>query len=288
MTESAPAAEDWSPSPHQLVLAGARRRLDRRRRLMSTVVTLVVLGAVVAGVLVSPGWPRVRDYFLSWHQARGSFHSITVGFWVNIRIFLIAEPSVLILGAAVAVVRQSKTPWLAPLRLLAVVYADLLRGVPSLLVLAVVAVGVPALQLEGVPSSPFWLATVALVLCYTAYVSEVLRAGILAIHPTQRASADALGLSSGQTLFHVVLPQAVRRVVPPLMNDLVSLQKDTSLVSTVGVWDAMNAANDWQSYQFNGTSLVVASLYFLVIAVPLTRLTDWLLMRQIRREQGAL
>jgi len=114
----------------------------------------------------------------------------------------------------------------------------------------------------------------------------VLRAGILSVHPTQWSSAEALGLSRTQAMWRVVFPQAVRRAVPPLMNDLVSLQKDTALISVLGVWEAMRAASDWQGYHFNGTPLLVAAMYFLLVAVPLTRLTDWLMLRQIRREQG--
>ncbi len=280
------AEPDYAPSAHQLARAEVARRLQARQRLIATAVTVVVFGAVVAVILASPGWTVFRHYFLSWENFRGSFHSVSVGFWMNIRIFLVAEPCVLILATLVAVTRQSTSPWLAPLRLVAVVYTDLLRGIPTILVITIIGVGVPALQLVGVTTSLFWLGTTSLVLCYGAYVAEVLRAGILSIHPTQRASADALGLTSFQAMAHVILPQAVRRVVPPLMNDLVSLQKDTALISVLGVWEAMRAASDWQGYHFNGTPLFVTALYFLVVAVPLTRLTDWLMMRQIRREQG--
>lgn len=279
-------ATSWAPSARQLERESVARGLRVRRRLLASIVTVVVLAAVVAGIVSSPGWDRVREYFFSWPDARDSFSSISTGFWINIRIFLVAEPCVLVLGTLVAVTRQTITPWLAPLRLVAVIYTDLLRGVPTILVVGLCGIGIPALNLTGVTTSLFWLTTLALVLCYGAYVAEVVRSGILSIHPTQRASAEALALSRSQTMRYVVLPQAVRRVVPPLMNDLVSLQKDTALISAVGVFEALRAAQDYQGYHFNGTSVLVAAAYFLVVAVPLTRLTDWLMVRAIRREQG--
>lgn len=279
-------ADAWVPSARQRERDAVARRQHVRRRLLAFAVTVVVLAAVVAGIVGSPGWDRVREYFFSWPDARDSFSSIGKGFWINIRIFLVAEPCVLVLGTLVAVARQTVTPWLAPLRLAAVVYTDLLRGVPTILVVVLCGIGLPALNLTGITTSLFWLTALALVLSYGAYVAEVIRAGILSIHPTQRASAEALALSRSQTMRYVVLPQALRRVVPPLMNDLVSLQKDTALISAVGVFEALRAAQDYQGYHFNGTPLVVAAAYFLVIAVPLTRLTDWLMLRAIRREQS--
>jgi len=284
-----PAAADqagWVKSERQREREAVAARQRLIRGLIATAVTVVVGAAVVTGLLLAPGWDRVQEYFLSWPDARDSFGAIGEGFLINIGIFLVAEPCVLVLGTLVAVTRQTVSPWLAPLRLLAVVYTDLLRGVPTILVVALCAIGIPALNLAGVTTSLFWLTTLALVLCYGAYVAEVIRAGILGVHPTQRASAEALALSRSQTMRHVVLPQAFRRVVPPLMNDLVSLQKDTALISAVGVFEALRAAQDYQGYHFNGTSVLVAAGYFLVVAVPLTRLTDWLLRREIRREHG--
>ena len=286
MSDLVSTESSWTPSARQLERERVARGLRLRRALLATVVTIAALGAVLAVFVTSPGWPAFRGYFLSWPDFTGAFSSVSRGFWFNIRVFLVAEPCVLVLGALVAVCRQSRSPWLAPLRAVAVVYTDLLRGVPSILVVYLVGVGGPALQLTGVPTSLFWLGTIALTLSYGAYVAEVLRAGILSVHPTQWSSAEALGLSRTQTMWRVIFPQAVRRSVPPLMNDLVSLQKDTALLSVLGVWEAMRAASDWQGYHFNGTAMLVTAMYFLLVAVPLTRLTDWLMLRQIRREQG--
>ncbi|MFT4084182.1 MAG: amino acid ABC transporter permease [Nocardioides sp.] len=281
-------AEAWTPSARQLERARVARGMRVRRALLATAVTVVVFGVVLAVFLTSPGWSAFREYFLSTKDFTGSFSSVSKGFWMNIRIFLVTEPCVLVLASLVAMCRQSRSPWLAPLRIVSVVYTDLFRGVPSILVIVLIGVGVPALELNGVTTSLFWLTSVALTLCYGAYVAEVLRAGILAVHPTQWSSAEALGLSRTQAMWRVIFPQAIRRAVPPLMNDLVSLQKDTALISVVGVWEAMRAASDWQGYHFNGTPLLVAATYFLIVAVPLTRLTDWLMLRQIRREQGRI
>lgn len=209
-----------------------------------------------------------------------------VGFWINVRMFLIAEVAILVLAMLVAVVRQSTTPWLAPARLVAIAYTDLFRGLPTLLVVIICATGIPALQLTGFTNDPFWLCTMALVLCYGAYVAEVLRAGILSIHPTQIASAEALALTRAQAIRYVVMPQAIRRVIPPLVNDFLSLQKDTALVSTVGVFEVLRTSTDFQGYHFNGTSLLVAGAFFLIVTIPVARFGDWVMLRQIRKEQG--
>lgn len=276
----------WQPSEHQRARARIVRRRHRRQALIALVATVVVFVAVGAVIGTSAGWPAFRAYFLSWHDAKGSFRAIAQGFWVNVRLFLIAEPLILIVAIAVAVVRQTKSPLLMPLRILAVVYTDLFRGVPTLLVVFVCALGIPALQLSGVTNSLFWLTDAALVLSYGAYVAEVIRAGILSIHPTQWASAEALALSRTQAMRHVVLPQAIRRVIPPIINDFVSLQKDTALVSAVGVEEALRAATDYGSYHFNYTPLLVAGAFFVVSTVPIARFTDWLMLRQMRKEYG--
>jgi polar amino acid transport system permease protein len=277
---------DWSPSPRQLERQRVRRRADARSRLVAGTATLVLVVLLVVGLTSSPGWPRVRETFLSWPEARASFPAIASAFWVNVRMFLVAEPLILVLGVLVAAARTTVAPALFPLRLVAVVYTDLFRGVPTLLVVFLVAFGLPALQLQGVTTSLFWLGTTALVLSYGAYVAEVFRSGIDSVHPSQVASAQALGLSHGQSLRHVVVPQAVRRVVPPLLNDFVSLQKDTALVASVGLVEALRQAQVYSSYHFNFASYLVAAAFFVALTIPLARLTDWLGRRYARRERA--
>ncbi|WP_293781344.1 amino acid ABC transporter permease [uncultured Aeromicrobium sp.] len=196
------------------------------------------------------------------------------------------ELLVLALALLVAVVRVVPSPALTPLKILAALYTDIFRGIPTLLVVLLVGFGVPALNLTGLPTSLFWLGVIALTLSYGAYVAEVLRAGLVSIHPTQWASGRALGMSYGQTLRHIVLPQAVRRVAPPLINDFVSLQKDTALLSTIGLVEALRAAQVYSADTFNFTSLCVAALFFIVVTIPLARFTDWLTIRSLRRENG--
>ena len=169
---------------------------------------------------------------------------------------------------------------------MAVVYTDLFRGMPTILVVFVFAFGIPALELQGITTSFFWLGIAALVLSYGAYVAEVIRSGIESIHPSQVASAEALGLSRTQTMRFVVLPQGIRRVVPPLLNDFVSLQKDTALVGTVGVFEALYVAADYGNYNFNFTPYLVTAAFFVALTVPLARLTDWLGRRAMQRERG--
>ncbi len=276
----------WEPSPRELERRAVRRSLRRRGVLIAVSITVVVMTALVLLVVTSPGWPRVQETFLSWDDAKAAFPAIAKGFWINVKMFLVAEPIILVVGVLVALTRNSVSPWLTPARILAVVYTDVFRGLPTLLVVFVMCLGVPALELTGVPTNLAVLGTFALILCYGAYVAEVIRAGIDSIHPSQVASADALGLSRAQTTRHVVLPQAIRRVMPPLLNDFVSLQKDTSLVASVGVFESLLAANDYGNFNFNFTPLLVAGLFFLALTIPLARLTDWLGHRALVRERG--
>ncbi len=280
------AAAPWSPSPRQVARDQLRQRLRRRSATIATVATVVVLGVLAWVVTSSPGWPRVQETFFSWEHAKASFPAVIEAFGLNVASFLIAEPVILVLGALVAVVRSTTAAALYPLRLLAVLYTDLFRGVPTLLVVVLCGIGLPALQLQGVTTNTFWLGTFALVLSYGAYVAEVYRAGIESVHPSQVASADALGLSHGQAMRYVVLPQAVRRVVPPLLNDFVSLQKDTALLSTIFVWEALFAAQDYAAYNFNYTPIVVVAVLFVALTIPLARFTDWMGRRMMRRERA--
>ena len=288
MTEPSTASA-WTPSPREQERQALRGRLRRRSVTIASVATALVLGGLAAGLLTSPGWPAVQTTFFSLEDARGALPSITKGFVLNVQLFLLAEPLILVVALALALARQARAPWLTPIRLLAVAYIDFFRGVPTILVVVLFAFGMPALELQGVPNSLFFWALMALVVSYSAYVAEVFRAGIESIHPSQLASADALGLSRAQAMRHVVVPQAVRRVVPPLLNDFISLTKDTALVSSVALFDSLFSARDYAAFNFNYTPLVVVAVFFVVLTVPLARLTDALQRRAMRRERaGAL
>lgn len=276
----------WAPSGRELERRDVRRRQRRRQILVATATTFVVLGLAVAGIVSAPGWDRVQQTFFSWEDARESFPAILDGIWLNIRLFLLCQLAILPLALLIAVARGTRSPWLAPLRLVAVAYTDVVRGIPTILLIVLLGFGVPALQLQGLTSDRTFWAGVALVVSYSAYVAEVFRAGIESVHPSQVASARALGLRPLAIQRHVVVPQAVRRVVPPLLNDFVSLQKDTALVSALGIFEAVYTARDYANYNFNYTPLVVVAAFFVVMTVPLARLTDWLQRRLVERERA--
>jgi polar amino acid transport system permease protein len=279
----------WEPSPRERERQAVRRSLRRRALLISTTTTVVFFGLVVVGTVTSPGWPTVKSTFFNAHYARGSFPSIWHAFWTyNVKLFLIGEVLILALALVVALVRQSRSPVMLPLRIVAVIYTDLFRGIPTILLVFMLAFGMPAMGLQGVPTSLFFWGLVALVLSYGAYVAEVIRAGIESVHPSQIASADALGLTRLQAMRFVVVPQGIRRVIPPLLNDFVSLQKDTALVGAAGLFDALFAAQDYANYHFNFTPYTLVAAYFIVLTIPLARLTDHLQHRAMERErQGA-
>jgi polar amino acid transport system permease protein len=277
---------DWQPSSRELERRRVRQSLATRSVLIATVLTVAVFVLVGAVVVSSPGWDTVKATFFDWQIAKDTFPDILDGFWLNVKLFLICEVFILVLGLAVALARVSRSPWLTPVRIVAILYTDLFRGVPTVLLVLLLGFGVPALQLQGLTNDRYFWAGVALVLSYGAYVAEVFRSGIDSIHPSQIASAQALGLSRPQALRHVVVPQAVRRVVPPLLNDFISLQKDTALISVVGVFDAVFTARDSTGYLFNYTPYVVVAVMFIVITIPLARFTDWLGRRMMRRERA--
>jgi polar amino acid transport system permease protein len=281
---SGPVGETWEPSVRELERRAVRRARARRDILVATGALVVVLGLLVVGVTSAPGWPRVHQLFFNWGVVKGSFPHVIKGFGKNVVIFLVAEPCILVVGAGVAVLRSTTAAVLLPFRVLAVVYADVFRGIPTILLVYLAGLGVPALELRGLTTNTLWLGTGALVASYGAYVSEVFRAGIVSIHPSQLASADTLGLSRWQSMVHVILPQATRRVAPPLLNDFISLQKDSALLSVIFVFEAMFSAQDYQNYHFNYTPLVVAAVLFICLTIPLTRFTDWLGNRMLRRE----
>lgn len=284
------AVEGWQPSPLQQARDAARRRTTRRAALLGAGSTLAVAVLLVAGVRSTSGWPRVRDSFFDLGEARTAFPAVARGLLLNLRVLAVCAVVVLVLGMLVAVARTTRGPVTLPLRVLAAAYTDLFRGLPLILVLLLVGFGVPGLRLAGVPSSAVFLGEVSLTLTYTAYVAEVIRAGIESVHPSQRSAARSLGLTYAQTLRHVVLPQALRRVVAPLLNDLVSLQKDSGLISVLGAIDAVRAAQIQTAESANFTAYVVAGLLFVALTIPLTRLTDALAARtaRARSASGAL
>jgi polar amino acid transport system permease protein len=258
----------------QAVRAAARRRRDRRGAAIAAVSTIVVIGGLAAIIVTSPGWDEVKQTFFSWPDFKRAFPNVLRGFWLDVKLFCIVEVVVLILALGVALVRTSRSPALFPLRLMAIVFTDVLRGVPTILLVFLIGFGVPALGLSGVPTDAVVLGAAALALSYSAYVAEVYRAGIRSVHPSQRAAALAVGLTEVQALRHVILPQAVRRVVPPLLNDFVALQKDVALVSIIGPLEAFRVAQIDASSNFNYTPLVAAALLYLCVTVPLARIVD--------------
>lgn len=261
-------------SDRRLEREAAKRRKERRGLAIAAASTVVVVGGLLALVLTSPGWPVVRETFFSWEVFKESFPEVLEGFWLDIKIFMVVEAIVLVIGLVVALIRISRGPALFPLRMLGTVYVDLFRGIPTILLVYLVGFGVPALALSGLPTDPVVLGGIALALSSGAYVAEVYRAGIRSIHRGQRDAALAVGLTEAQAVRHVILPQAVRRVAPPLLNDFVSLQKEVALISILGPQEAFRIAQIDQGKNFNFTPLLAAALLYLAVTVPLARIVD--------------
>jgi polar amino acid transport system permease protein len=260
----------------------------RRSIAIALLSTVVVFGGLALLVATSPGWPSIREAFFDGEVFADAFPKIARAFRINVLMFVVAEALVLVSALVVAVLRSLPGPVFLPFRVMAAVYTDVFRGVPTILVIFLLGFGAPALRLRGVPSSDLFWGIVSLVLVYTAYVAEVYRAGIESVHPSQVAAARSLGLTRGTALRYVVLPQAVRRVIPPLLNDFIGLQKDTALVAALGsVVEALRQAQIIQSANFDFTPFVALALIYLVITVPMTRFVDWLVERERRRRQGA-
>ncbi len=273
----------WSPSSREIERAVARKRISRKQSLIAAISSIFVIGSLIAIVLSSPGWEVVKKTFFDIDYGREVLPTVIAGLWINLQLTFIGGVCIGVIALGLALMRTTKSPALTPFRFLATTYVDIFRGAPLILIILLVGFGVPALRLTGISSNVIFLGTVAVVLTYSAYVAEVIRSGILSIHPSQRAAARSLGLTSGQTMRYVVLPQAIRRVVPPLLNDFVSLLKDTGLVSILGVTDAVRAAQINSSRTFNYTPYVVAAILFLLITIPMTRYTD----RAIRQRTNA-
>ena len=290
--------------PPQLALpdlAARRSRLlgdsSRRGVVLSTASTVVVLAVLLAVFLLAPGSAQVRHTFLNpadmWKafvgDPRAGYYSVGEALWLNIRMFVVAEVLILIVGLVVAVIRQSTGPVLLPLRVVTTIYVDVARGVPLILIIFALGYGLPALQLTVISDqSAAVYGVAALVLSYSAYVSEVYRAGISGVHRSQVAAARSLGLSQSSSMRYVILPQAIRNIIPPLLNDFISLQKDTALVGLLGSIEANKAAELFSDTVFNYSSYVVAAILFLILTIPLARFTDHLIRRdQARRLAGA-
>jgi polar amino acid transport system permease protein len=270
------------------LLAELRSGGDGRRSVaIALASTLVFFSLVVFAVTHAPGWPQVREQFFNWHEFTSTFPEIARAFLLNIKIFCIAEVFILVFALFLAVLRSLPGPVFFPLRAMAIVYADIFRGIPTILVIALLGFGAPALGLSYIPKSVIFWGIVSLVLIYSAYVSEVYRAGIDSIHPSQEAAARSLGLSRAQTLRRVILPQAVRRVIPPLLNDFIGLQKDTALVGTLGAVEAFQQSQIDTNATFNFTAYLCAAALFIAITIPLARFTDYLIERDRRQRQGS-
>lgn len=258
----------------------ARKARARRGQAIAVTSSVVILGGLAALVLTSSGWPEVRGMFFSAESFRTNFPDILRGFWLDIKLFMVVEVIVLAFGLLIAVVRTTRNPALFPIRLLAAAYCDFFRGVPVVLLIYLIGFGLPALQISGLPDSPLILAGLALSLAYSSYVAEVYRAGIKSIHPSQVDSALAIGLTRIQALRHVVLPQAIRRVRPPLLNDFISLQKDVALVGLLGVSEAFRIAQVESMASFNYTPLLTAALLYLAVTFPMARILDHITDRE--------
>ncbi len=276
----------FEPSPAEQERRRIRVRAHRRSLLVSLTSTVVFAVVVWFGLTSTPGWSRVQASFFDWPTAEKALPLVLNGLLLNLRVLFFAAIGVLIFGLLLALMRTLRNPVFFPLRLFARVYVDFFRGLPLLIVLYLVGFGVPGLRLDGVGRiSPELLGIAALVLTYSAYVAEVFRAGIEAIHPSQRLAARSLGLSYAQSMRYVVLPQAVRRVAPPLMNDFVSLQKDVGLISILGAVDAVRAAQIQVAMSANFTPYLVAGLLFVLLAIPSIRFADHITEKFAKREQ---
>ncbi|MBK8293237.1 MAG: ABC transporter permease subunit [Solirubrobacterales bacterium] len=273
------ASNDVTKGARQAAREKAKKARTRRGQTIAVVSSAVVLGGLSALIFTSSGWPDVQETFFSAEAFRTSFPDILKAFWLDVKMFLVIEVVVLVLGLVIALVRSGRNPVFFPIRLIAAVYCDIFRGVPVILLIYMFGFGIPALGLSGVPNDPILLAGFALALAYGAYVAEVYRAGIGSVHQTQTDAALAVGLTRTQALRHVVLPQAIRRVRPPLLNDFISLQKDVALVSILGIVEAFQQAQIFAASTFNYTPLVAAALLYLAVTIPMARILDHITAR---------
>ena len=273
------------PSSIELERRAFRKKQSARSVAVSFISTVVFAVLVYFTIINTPGWSRVQQSFFNPEVFVSAWPRVIEGLWLNVRVLIVAALGVLILALIIATIRTLKGPVFFPLRALAAGYTDLFRGMPLIIVLYLVGFGIPGLG--ALPRMPleFW-GTIALILTYSAYVSEVFRAGIESVHPSQRLAARSLGLSYGKSLRLVVMPQAIRKVTPALMNDFIAMQKDVGLISVLGAVDAVRAAQIETAQSFNFTPYVLAGLLFVLLALPMIRLTDWYSAKLREREQA--
>ncbi|TVQ28268.1 MAG: amino acid ABC transporter permease [Spirochaetaceae bacterium] len=251
--------------------------------LISIVSVTVFFGTIAFLVTSAEQWPRIRFQFFNPDAIMAAFPNVLRGFGINMMVWAIALVAIAIWALVLAVFRSLTGPILAPLKVFSIVYIDLLRGIPSLLLVLLFGFGVPALQIPGLPRSSLFWGSVAMVLGYSAYAAEVYRSGMEAVHDGQRAAAKALGLSQWQTLYYAIIPQAVRNVLPALLNLAVALQKDVALLSVIGVRDAVREAQIYTARTFNYSSLIAAAILFLVATIPMARITDYVARKDQER-----
>ncbi|MEM9040803.1 MAG: amino acid ABC transporter permease [Actinomycetota bacterium] len=259
-----------------------------RAGVIASVSTVVFFGVAAALIVNSPNWPRVRDQFFSWEDFREAWPDVLGGFWVNVVLFFQAMLLIPVVALVIAVMRSLRGPAFFPLRLLSIIYTDVFRGIPLILLILLIGFGVPALDIQGLPNDAAFWGLIALTLSYSAYTAEIYRSGIDAVPESQRSSARSLGLTQFQTLRFALLPQAIRNVVPALMNTVVSLQKDVALIAVLGVVrDATREAQIITNRTFNYTPYLAATVLFLAVSIPLTRYVDWYVARDRARRSQA-
>jgi len=283
----APQRARREPSPLQRERLAYRRRQTVRSVVVAAVSTLALGVLLVVAVTGAPGGDRVKGSVLDADVARDALPDVLRGLWLNVRLLAFCAVGAMLVGLATALLRTLRPAVFFPLRALATSYTYVFRGAPLIIVLYLLTFGVPGLRLSGTPTV-LVLGGIALVITYGAYLAEVFRAGIESVHPSQRAAARSLGLTYRQTMRRVVLPQAVRRVAPPLLNDLVALQKDVGLISLAGPIDAIRAAQIQTAETYDFTPYVVAGGLFVLLAIPLIAVTDWVTLRAARRQSAEL
>ena len=257
----------------------------RKSLIIAAISTIFVVVAVIIFVPMTPGWEKVQKSFFNATLLAKTFPKLLDAFKVNIMIFAWSAPAIAVLGLMIALARDAKAPALFPLRIFGAAFTDIFRGVPVILTVYLIGFGIPGLGLPRPWNSPFIWGSLALILTYSAYVAEIFRAGIDSVHPSQRSAALSLGLSERQVMRDVILPQAVRNVVPSQMNMLIALQKDVSLLSFIGPVEIFRQAGVYKSLFANFTPYVGAAIIFLIVTIPATRYADYLMARQMRERR---